>query len=96
MSAALRRVLVTNSLLPLQTFIGHNSLTHTRSHDHTKSESWELRVGGCFASPQQAKEAMSRRITNPKAEAAGLSSGAEEVAKAGVDEYAREAELCDL
>ena len=47
-------------------------------------------------SPQQAKEAMPRRFTNPKAEVAGLSSGAEEVAKAGVDEYATEAELCDL
>ena len=48
-------------------------------------------------SPQQAKKAMPRRHTNPKAEVAGLSSGAEEVAKAGVDEYAaREAELCDL
>ena len=30
---------------------------------------------------------MPRRLTNPKAEVAGLSSGAEEVAKAGVDEY---------
>ena len=39
---------------------------------------------------------MPRRLTNPKAEVAGLSSGAEGVAKAGVDEYAREAELCDL
>ena len=47
-------------------------------------------------SPQQAKEAMPRRLTNPKAEVACLSSGAEEVAKAGVGEYAREAELCDL
>ena len=70
------------------------SLSHTR--DHTKSESWQLRDGSCLASPQQAKEAMPRRLTNPKAEVAGLSSGAEEVAKAGVDEYAREAELCDL
>ena len=47
-------------------------------------------------SPKQAKASMSRRLTNPKAEVTGLSSGAEEVAKAGVDEYAREAELCDL
>ena len=39
---------------------------------------------------------MPRRLTNPKAEVAGLSFGAEEVAKAGVDEYTREAELCDL
>ena len=39
---------------------------------------------------------MPRRLTNPKAEVAGLSSGAEEVAKAGVDEYATKAELCDL
>ena len=44
-------------------------------------------------SPQHAKEAMPRRLTNPKAEVANLSFGAEEVTKAGVDEYAREAEL---
>ena len=47
-------------------------------------------------SPQHAKEAMPRRLTNPEAEVASLSFGAEEVTKAGVDEYAREAELCDL
>ena len=33
---------------------------------------------------------MPRRLTNPKAEVAGLSSSAEEVAKAGVDEYTQE------
>ena len=69
------------------------------SHTHAITRSHqvrELRVGSCLASPQQAKEAMPRRLTNPKAEVAGLSSGAEEVAKAGIDEYAREAELCDL
>ena len=69
------------------------------SHTHAITRSHqvrELRGGSYLASPQQAKEAMPRRLTNPKAEVAALFSGAEEVAKAGVDEYAREVELCDL